>query len=97
MTVLQKLRTRIESQPSGGVPRFVFGLLAVVSALACCLELCLWLLGNGELITALGLAGSSLLMLFGFSRQPPVRLFSFICGMLLILLRIAFYIGQAFH
>ena len=49
------------------------------------------------MITALGLAGISLLMLFCFSRQPRVRLFFYICGLSLILLRIAFYIRQAFH
>ena len=97
MILLQKLRRTLESPPTDGVPRRVFGVLAGVLALECCFELWSWLRGNGELINVLGLAGISLLMLFFFSRQPRVRLFSYICGMSLILVRIAFYIRQAFH
>jgi hypothetical protein len=97
MALFQTLRARIETPAAGVFPRAFFGVLAGIVAVESGFELWSWFRGAGRLVSALGLAGISFLMLFCFAREPRARLLFYLCGVVLVLVRIVFYVADALH
>ena len=84
--MMQRLLERIKSVPEKQWPsRATFGILAAVLALCLLIEVVRAAQGHGQpLWQTIGLAGTLLLMIFFFSRQPQVRLLSYSAGIALL-------------